>query len=255
MKVLKIGLLALLFHVSFFYAHIFESSCMHDILPYIDQDTLVIFDIDNTLAEGSELIATDQCFQHRVRKHMDAGAIDNQAVAEFLPIYLYIQMVLPLKPVEEPTPLLVKTLQEKNLNVIALTARSFTLIDRTIAQLQEIGIDFSSTGLSQEIIDIQLKDRLFYKHGIIFCGQNDKGESLRTIFEHLKYYPKKIVFVDDKEKYLTCVQHIANELNIPFVGMRYSHCDEKVKNFDCQQADKDLKEFCALHGIEYHVER
>jgi phosphoserine phosphatase len=227
---------------------------MQDILPYVDHETLVIFDIDNTVAEGSVIIATDQCFQHRVRKHMDAGAIDQQAAAEFLPIYWQLQMILPLKPVEECTPQLIRDLQQKGLKVIALTARSFPILERTIAQLYEINIDFSLSALTQEEFDIRLKDRLLYKNGIIFCGQNDKGEALRAIFEIINYYPKKIIFIDDKEKYLKCVQHVADELNIPFIGIRYSCCDEKVKNFDCQEADRQLREFCLAHNIAYHVE-
>ena len=46
----------------------------------------------------------------------------------------------------------------------------------------------------------------------------------------------EIIFIDDQEKYIRCLEKTALEFNIPYVGIHYTHLEEKVKNF---VVDKD----------------
>lgn len=227
-------------------ARIIETDQLHDVLIHLDEaneDTLIIFDIDNTLAAPAHELGSDQWFTHMYKKKMAEGMSVNEAIDAVLPLYYSIHFSIMLEPVEEIGTYLVRNLQAQGIKVIALTARSLPLMYRTIQQLAHIGIDFSCANFVDGELSLDLALPSKYKNGIVFCGNNDKGYVLLHFFDLVGFHPRKVIMVDDKLKNIAAVEKALEERGIEFVGLRYSRVDNKVENFDDAAADMQLHEF------------
>ena len=214
------------------------------LLSYITPDdhhphTCILLDIDNTLAHPESFIGTDQWATYEINKKINQGYSYEEALWEVLQLYFKIQHVIDLIPVESITVSIVKQLQECGITVLALTSRSHEISDRTILQLASMGIDFSYSAFGNEEVLGILDCNYLYKNGIIFCSNNDKGKVFKEIINYFNHAARKVIFVDDKEKYLHSVQAIL-EPHIEFIGIRYSHLDGKVAQFDPLVADQEL---------------
>jgi hypothetical protein len=58
--------------------------------------------------------------------------------------------------------------------------------------------------------------------GIVFTNTVSKGQALNAFLKYAQFTPKKIIFIDDKRKYLESVEEIASAHNIPFMGIEYT---------------------------------
>ena len=218
-------------------ALIVESDRLETVLEYISPGTLIIFDIDNTLARSIQELSSDEWFCHLVNSKMLEGYDYLTAVYYALPITYYAQFNVALEPTELIAAALIAQLVMRNFPVMALTTRTLFVAERTLKQLEDIGIAFLISDVSQDDLVLPMPHPCFYKNSILFGGNNDKGEVLKAFFHWMNYYPEKVVFVDDKMKYLESVEKALQSYNITFVGIRYSGCDERVKNFDPIQAE------------------
>jgi hypothetical protein len=57
-----------------------------------------------------------------------------------------------------------------------------------------------------------------------------KGEVLKAFLDYAELSPKKIIFVDDKEKNLKSVEAFAREAKIPFIGFQYTAIVDRSKS-------------------------
>src|SRR5688572_5053697 len=107
---------------SFTFAIIIESNSITSVLPYIQNShTLVIFDIDNTLAHPKEELSSDEWFCHLVNTKMDEGYDYITSIYYSLPIVYYAQFNVLLTPTESIVPCILKHLINNNIPVMALT--------------------------------------------------------------------------------------------------------------------------------------
>lgn len=216
---------------------IIESNTIESILHYISPDTLVIFDIDNTLARPNKELSSDEWFCHRVNTKMAEGHDYITAIYYAIPATYYAQFNVPLGLTESIAAGLLHDLIARNIPTMALTTRSLFVSERTLKQLEDIDIHFSIPHISQEDLVLPMPHPCFYKNSILFGGNNDKGEALIAFFHWMNYYPTKVIFIDDKLKYLLAVEKALKHYNIEFIGIRYSGCDDRVHNFDPAQAE------------------
>lgn len=225
---------------------IIESDKLSSVLNYVNSpNTLVIFDIDNTLAHPTEELSSDEWFCHLVNTKMAQGYDEITSVYYALPAAYYAQFNVPLQATESHIPDLIKQLTDQGIAVMALSTRSLFIAERTLEQLDAINIHFSLSSVDTNDLVLPMKYPCYYKNGILFTGNNDKGKALQSFLNSMNYYPSAIIFVDDKMKYLLSVEKTANKLNVPFYGIRYSGCDERVRTFDMTKAEKqwfELKE-------------
>lgn len=205
---------------------------------YAPSEILVLLDIDNTVACPHTDLGADQWFEYKVQQNRAAGHDLHGAIALVLPHYFYIHFKIPLRTVEDDTRHVVHALQAAGFNVVCVTARSLYIAERTVEQLDHIGLRFSFMQIAQDM-PLRLAHPAVYKHGIIFCGLNDKGESLMHFLESVEYKPKKIIMIDDKAKYLHAVEKAAGSKNIDMLGLRYGYCDAAVAAYDHAQAECD----------------
>ena len=225
---------------------IVESNSITDIYQHLtpdeyNKDTLVIFDICNTLGAPPTGLASDQWFSALFHQAMNNSNSADEALSKALAPYCYAQHHCWLEPIEPDTVETVKSLQQRGITVIALTARGLYLFYRTLEQLHRIDIDFTHTSHREAVAPYGVKNQSLYSHGIIFAGALNKGEALTHWLEQLRFQPKKIIFVDDKLKNIETVADAMKTANYPFVGIRYGHLDGRVQNFDLQETEREYQ--------------
>ena len=220
------------------YCLIIESDTVEIVLDYISSpNTLVIFDIDNTLAHPKTELSSDEWFCHMVDKKMAEGYDYLTAVYYALPVTYYAQFNVWLEPTEFCVPFLLSQFIAHNIPTMALSTRSLFVAERTLEQLEKINIQFLIPHISQDNVVLPMPYPCFYTHSILFAGNNDKGEVLKCFFYWMNYYPKTVIFIDDKMKYLLSVEKALQAHNITFIGIRYSGCDERVRHFNPTKAE------------------
>ncbi len=218
-----------------------ESNTFDILVEHADQDTLVIFDIDNTLARPENSLGSDEWFCHTVNEKINQGYDYLNAVYSTLPVAYYLHFNLPLVVTDPLIPTIINNLIAQKINVIALTSRGLYLAERTHEQLQSIGISFWMDHSHTEFL-LSLTHPCLYKHNIIFTSNNDKGETLLAFLAMLNYHPKKIIFIDDKMHHVESLENALKNINvdIEYVGIRYSGCDHHIHSFDPLQAEMAL---------------
>lgn len=83
--------------------------------------------------------------------------------------------------------------------------------DWRINELYELWVKFDFAFQNFNKIELNSLAKLngyypLYKQGILFCLQPVKGEALGVFLDHIKCFPNKVVFIDDKIEHLKSVQ-------------------------------------------------
>ncbi len=228
---------------------IIESDTINTILEYLpknissktNNEYLVLFDIDNTLAEPIDpQKGSDQWFYAKVALYQKKGRTKEDAINQTVNELFAMQDSIKLKAIEADAASILSRLQENQFTIIALTARACLLIESTIKKLAEIGINFSHKSRFNNNFSFCATEPACYKSGILFTGPNDKGIVLEKWLNKEKFLPKKILFIDDKLANLTAVQRAAQKLSIPFIGIRYNRLDEKIRSFKLEEYEGSL---------------
>jgi Protein of unknown function (DUF2608) len=213
-----------------------EITKMTDILATANVDnTLVIFDIDNTLAEASETIGSVQWQENEIKVAAAEGVPADKTLDRSVRRFSAVNYAGKLRLVEGVTFQVMNILQSrKGVHVMALTARPAELHTRTSYLLNRIGIDLSKAQPLPFAVSKYENEQIKYADGILAVGPtNDKGESLRWLMSQpgfAKY--NSIVFVDDKLKYVDSVEKAFAGSEIPLNTYRYGAADARVASFD-----------------------
>ncbi|MGB8468052.1 MAG: DUF2608 domain-containing protein [Candidatus Babeliales bacterium] len=229
-------------------AKIVEHQYMQEIEAYVthSDETLVIFDIDNTLIEPDNWIGGPIWFDHIIRTKMkDEGLTYRQAEAAAVQLLAKVITQVNFVPVEQNTVLFIELCKKSGTRVIALTARSTMLADHTHETLLNVGMCFSDHTFITPAVRIH--EKYHHHHGIIFCSGMCKGVALVHALKEHCYNPKRIICIDDCLRHLIAIEkQLAQEFpDIEFIGIRYSHLDYKKALFDPISAEKELQKLLA----------
>lgn len=230
-------------------AEIVETQSIESILPYIEEDTLVLFNIAEVLTDSTLSLGSSPS-----RKYIQATAkkMANRPACDVHDIFTWIIFnQIPHKTVEPVTAQLIAGLQEREVVVAALTSRGRTewytteipgVDDQTDKVLEALGIDLKRT--QPPIVSIQMEGAEYlthYRNGIYYSNHMEKGLFLKKILEDSGYRPKNIVFVDDKLDSLKTVDEAMKELSIPFTGFWYTRTKKDRAGFNPKVAVIQLK--------------
>jgi FMN phosphatase YigB (HAD superfamily) len=200
-------------------------------------NVLVVFDLDETLIapsneifyirfrpiEDFDLTEIDFVTQIKSRLTQLSRDLHNPDFLERITSAAFASSTF--TPVEESAVEIVRTLQKKNIKVIALTSspsgRCFYVNNMKkwrYANLREIGLDLST---SFAIPDFQLEGLIqsfgsypaFYK-GILCAAFNPKGPVLEAFLKKINWTPSKIIFFDDSHENCKSVADTMNKLGI-----------------------------------------
>jgi phosphoglycolate phosphatase-like HAD superfamily hydrolase len=209
----------------------------------------VVLDVDNTLIESLQDLGSVQWYDDSALELCQSGLSFDEASAKVYPLWVKLQKVLPVKPVEEGIPQMLKSWQQEGLQLMAVTSRGIDLAYRTVEQLSSIDIDLNKNAVFNRRLILEppnplnVHQGIIYRHGVLMCqpGAN-KGFVLKRFLEAIGTIPQQMVYVDDVESSLLDVQNALTELGIHVIGVRYGGCDEKVKAFSRDSARTQLEQ-------------
>ncbi len=222
-----------------------DCSTIQEVLSEATPDTLVVFDIDNTLIRPCQLLGSEEWFQYHLKQKKEALRNDEEALNQTLDLLHSIYAVTKVQPMEPETAKVVGQVQNRGGMVIGLTSRGPMSANMTIRHLTSVGIDLSvasPTKASFPLIDLS---ETLYHRGIIFSNGKSKRQSLLSFFRQLSWRPQRIVYVNDQGKYLDEVSAFENE-GISYTGLRYSRGDAYMQNFNPLLCDIELDAFTHL---------
>lgn len=214
-----------------------------DIVQEITSDTLVLFDIDDTLLNTQILLGNSAWWQYFITT-LNASGYDKKYQPEITSIIQKILTKVPVLPIDPISPEIIKSLQCKGIMTLGLTARFLkadyleTMGDLSHYQLKSFGVNFSQTPLPN-CNNPRLHQ--FFLDGIIFTNHNPKGPYLKEFLALMGLHPKKIVFIDDSVKQMSSVENTVESLGIEFTGFRYGTLDHFHSAFNPLVANIQLE--------------
>ncbi len=211
------------------------------ILEKVDSQTLVIFDVDETLIIPTDRIHLPKFFLEG--KGRDLKQEFEKAVGDRVE-HIWSNVLLQAKReiIEPHIVTAIKMLQDKNVKVIALTkmqagpyGKIESLAEYRFAQLERLGLNFHSS-FSQNLTFKQFPWRFnayptFY-NGILLSNEEDKGIVLGALLDELNYKPGTIIFFDDRLENVLSVRDEAITRKISFQGFHYTRADTIANTLD-----------------------
>lgn len=207
-----------------------------DELQSLDSESLVIFDLDDTLIQGIAYAPDDiklaiRTTWYLINKILEKANTDTQKA-------LVYKKLFKMKPdlVEAESPAIIKILQQHNIKTIGLTA-SFAGIydthgrvpcnaDMRIAHLRLIDINFSSSFANIPYLTFneleEDEEMPAFVGGILFSRPSEKGIVLETLLNNIGWKPNKIIFIDNLRTMVENVEQSAQKLEIPFLGVEFT---------------------------------
>lgn len=223
-------------------AEITETAQIESILPAVENDSFVLFNVANVLTD-SELSLGSPPWRAYVKARTSNNLHDKLT-------WLVLNHI-PHKSVEFATSELIKSLQNDEIAVAGLTSRGRSEwystqkpgVDKlTNYLLNCMGIDFRNSTLP--FVSIQMEGAPFLEHfnaGIFYSNHMEKGQFIKELLANSGYKPASVVLVDDKLDSLVDVEAAMQELNIPFHGYWYTRAKENRKNFSPMVANVQLQ--------------
>lgn len=203
------------------------------VLDFINKDTLMLWDIDNTIMQPIDIAGSDSWFSYRFSEIQKKEKDKNIAISQLLDEQYLSWQENKFTPIEDSSVAVVCATQEIAKHTISVTARGILCCYNTIHWLRKLGISLMDKKFTNCIIPTEKKDRydnLFFSghpgfaHGIMFCGGMDEGMLIEKLF---KIYPdlksNDIVFVNDTKSRLEEVQRYCLKNNIKYTGLHYTY--------------------------------
>jgi FMN phosphatase YigB (HAD superfamily) len=231
------------------WAEIHEVKSMKEVQNHVTPDSVVVFDLDNTVLEAKQMLGSDQFFGFLVKRAEEAGlqGKDPKKLASLQATN--IQPVSEVQFVEEMTLDWVKQLQRQKIKVIALTARPPAWAKETLKQVASLGLDFQQTAPSLPSQTREIGSGAHYEKGVIFLPSGfEKGKALKEFLKRTHLKPVKIIFLDDKLYNVESVDSAMLANGVESQAFRYGAADEKVNSFDPRVANFQYHYFL-LHQV------
>jgi hypothetical protein len=240
---------------SFLSATLMTSSSMDEVfrkMSAVDEETLVIFDIDETLTmTKNPLFQRPNITKHKELYKEAFKSLSNDQKQLLINLQLQTRETV---LVENGIIGHINRLQEQKVRVIALSAcltgkfnGELDLAKWRISELNRLGIDLKKSFLYVapfEFSDLKTMYGTYptFKEGLICANgtKNSKGEVLVEFLKVVNFQPKKVIFVDDKVENALSVEEEMEKRNIPcqcflykgaegFIAEEFYDKDEVVK--------------------------
>jgi hypothetical protein len=244
-------------------SQIIESRTLHDLLPHITPQTLLLLDIDHTLIVSPQALGHISWWADEMRSQIRNGIGWQEAADIIYPQWIKILEHSSADPVEKETTLIIEMLQRQKVPIVGLTHRQPSVSQSTKKQLASIGFAFGSHGshlVDLEICcDLKLPEQIArFEEGVLYVNdRNSKGDALVLFLdvhaEHIKNGGKainKVVFVDDVFKNVRDVgQKLAAHGHrhgiTEYVGVHYraaENHEDRVYNYEWAKVQWEVLE-------------
>lgn len=209
-------------------------------------ETLLVFDIDNTLITPATDEGSDPWFYCLYDAFGKKPMEDPQWDSKILTLWNQTQNKIKVLPAEPIIPKWIKERQSEGFKTMALTARSYQILKVTLKQLHVAGIEMEKNSpYSNDMIlsskDLQVekkglfeKEPAHYTQGVLAVGEsNSKGAVFTQFLKKISFAPKRVFFVDDKQKNVLTMDNEMAKTHLPFLAFRYGALDQRVTQFKC----------------------
>jgi hypothetical protein len=226
--------------------NIITTKDFNDILKLLntaDQDTLVVFDVDEVLFSAvDQVLKQHQYFSEKI----STLAVQDDLYELCGLIYMQRQV----KPVDDRFVAAIEALQKNGIRAIALT-NCYTEKLGPIASVKDWRInELKSHGYHFELSWEETSEKKFenipteemgifpiFKEGVLFTNNVSKGSVLDAFLKFTEIKPRKIIFIDDRLEYIESVDIVAKALSIPLIGIQYTAAAVSENDFCLQRAE------------------
>jgi len=215
------------------FAEIIETtdfSTVESHLATADQNTLVIFDIDEVIIETTDAILKPQHKPQFLK--FEEELLERTSKEKVLYLRSIIFEEQSIRLVQDKILDTFNNLKSRNINIIAITyiptgprGRIAKFEDWGLSRLSKFGIDFRKFNNLKDhtFSEIPAKNGVpLTKNGVTFTALATKGVLLDAVLKQNNIKPKKVIFIDDKLSNLQSVETTCKNLNIPFTGIQYT---------------------------------
>lgn len=223
-------------------------------LQTIDQQSLVLFDVDETLLVPKDLIlnlyAKNEWNQYFKETFENPAIVPSGYDYRNLSGQIFSKMeyeVVTPKVLE-----LVRSLQLRNIKTIAFTKMPIgslgmisSMEDWRIEHLKKHQFDFSSAFSQFQEIKINVSSTgipCLFKKGVLCANKQHKGPVLTAFLEAIQWKPAQIIFIDNRLDYLQSVEKALEGTDIKFIGFYYREVENRP-----YIVNEELARFQLLH--------
>lgn len=244
------------------FAEVIQTHQISDVFPYIDEDTWVLVDIDNTVYESKHAYGHTDWFTEHAVQRIAKGDTWDDVINSFYPLWIESQRACEVQIIEPEFIPFLFNIQNQGIITMGLTHRQPCLIDSTLKQLASVSVDFNRHPPIQGALEITKNNHSVYAHGILFTGEyNKKGETFLRFLAKTNQKPKKVILIDDREKHVREVESALSGTDIEYLGVHYTAYEHVEKVYSQEIAEYQRRHFNKVlsneaarillqHGIE-----
>lgn len=228
----------------FLSADILEMEHLRDIRCHIDPETIVVFDIDNTLLEAEDHLGS-VAWGDFIARELESKGISKEEAQEVVSIFWRtVQPHIQVKAVDGEAGQIIHEMQDQKVKVMCLTARMPQELLCTLKQLDAIGVNIQETAPVADSAEMIFNRKALYSNGILFATPFNKKSEVFISFLKINKLPyKRVIFVDDKQSHVLDLQEALEREGIDCVAIRFAGADNRVKQFDPVAAELQWKNF------------
>jgi len=205
------------------------------ILPFVDEETVVFLDVDNTLLTVEGGVGSEHWEKAMTTELLQTGTVSKErgwVVSCWLWSALQQSGELQMKPCET-TAEVVAAIVSKAHSVVGMTARHPGLADCTGRYLSSVGITLPVDD-KEETVDLGdpspagsvppgMEGPIIMTAGVIYCTGRRKADAAEAYLRRLQKRPRRVILVDDTVSHLEMVAaQMALRPDSPeFVGFHY----------------------------------
>ncbi len=231
-------------------AEIEEIQKIDSVKNYLQENTLVLLNVGDTLFSAPSMLADNQWREYFVERANQITTNPEAAKNVIDEVKALIVEKIPKMTPEANTADFIAKLQNEKTPVFGYSMRNYSTTyapnndQITYNQLINLNIDLLKTLVYYPAKEYQNGSHAF-KYGIIFTNKNPIGPAIVEFLARNDLKPSRIILVGDDLADLKQAQQALSALNIDFQGLRYGRIDERKKSFD-----KDLGtiEFFAFYN-------
>ncbi len=235
-------------------ASIYTIDSLMEVKPFIEADTLVVFDLDHTIFEGAQGSYGHGLWFYDVLAQGRAQGYTDEAIFEKLyPHWLHSQEISSVKFIEASTPALLDELQTQQIPVMAATSRQKPSAKATLRQLAQLNIHFKTAPALSKEPSNHFKNPIYQQDGVIFAHDfNKKGEVLKAYLDENQHTFKTIILLEDSFGNITNTIHAFKDSPTKVIGLYYTKVADQKK--DSWHETKAKKEFLKVALQTSHLE-
>ena len=211
-------------------------------LETIDQQSLVLFDVDETLLIPKDLILNP--YAREAWNQYAKETIENPEIVppgKYDDEYFFGQVLAKIEyeVVDPKVAEIIRSLQRRNIKTIAFTRMPVgslgvipSMEDWRIEHLKKHQFDFSPAFPQFPEIKINVLSTgisSLFKQGMLCANKQDKGPVFTAFLDAIQWKPSQVVFIDNRLDYLKSVEIALEGTGIEFIGFHYRDVENRPR--------------------------